>query len=131
MSRIAVAAAGLFFLLTVAAARYLSAEFPGARDDSPITADQARAALLKLDELRMIRGNENDPIYLDLKSGPIVAGADSKFEIGRFVTCDLEANTWRMEIANPAIRFFAFATGTFERQRDGVWRAVRTNWGIT
>lgn len=88
-----------------------------------ITSEEARTALLRLDSLRVITGNDNDPIFKDLKAGAVVQ-KDSTTRIGRFIRCDLQAKTWQMHISAPEEHFVAEAEGVFERQADGSWLAI-------
>jgi hypothetical protein len=96
-----------------------------------ITAEQARAALLQLRDIRVITGGEDDPIFRDLKTSPITRADDSRVTIGKFISCNLKENTWRMELHNDAIHFHAKANGRFERQLDGSWKAIQTSGYIT
>jgi hypothetical protein len=90
-----------------------------------ITPEEARAALLKLKSLRVITGGEDDPIYVDLKTGAIAWIDESTIDIGKFISCNLKENTWRMGVGNPAMRFAAHAEGRFERGAFGTWRAIQ------
>ena len=96
-----------------------------------ITPEQARTALAALESLRVITGDEDDPIFVNLKTGEIRWIDESTFTIGKFIFCNLKANTWHMSVANEAAHFFAAMEGKFERHSDGVWRAVRTSGWIT
>jgi hypothetical protein len=96
-----------------------------------ITPEEARAALLKLKSIRVITGGEDDPIYLDLKTGAIEWTGESTLAIGRFFSCNLKENTWEMTISSPSIHFHATAKGKFERQADGTWSAEQTSGSIT
>jgi hypothetical protein len=118
--------APLILLAIAADAGCLSKEQP-----PEITAEQARAALLKHTSLRVIFGGEDDPIALDLKSGAIARTDDSVVTIGKFFCCNLKERTWRMSVSNPAIHFATGANGYFEFQSDGTWRAVTTDRFIT
>jgi hypothetical protein len=125
-------AGSLVLLLLVGAAGCLRTVDPEALTEPPqITAEEARAALLKLESIRVISGKENDPVYVDLKSGAITRVSDSKVEIGSFISCNLKENTWEMSIGNPEIHFHARASGTFERQPNGTWRAIQTGGSIS
>ena len=65
-----------------------------------ITPEQARAALLKLPSVRVITGGEDDPIFLDLKSGAVARTNDSVVTIGSFFSCNLKEKTWQMSVSN-------------------------------
>jgi hypothetical protein len=88
-----------------------------------ITSEEARTALLRLDSLRVITGNVNDPIFKEIKAGAVVQ-EDSTTWIGHFIRCDLQAKTWRMSISAPKMHLDAEAEGVVERQADGSWLAA-------
>ena len=100
-----------------------------------ITAEQARAAILKLNEFPRLRGGEDDPIFKGLKHGAIDQTNDPDVKIGNYFSCNLKEKTWKM---NYHIRgktakssFSCSANGTFELQFDGTWKATQTGGHIT
>ena len=95
-----------------------------------ITPEQARAALLELKSIRVISGGEDDPVFVNLKTGAITWTSGSTVNIGSFISCNLNDRTWKMEVGDGA-RFHASANGTFERQSDGTWRAIQTGGSIS
>jgi hypothetical protein len=92
-----------------------------------ITAEEARAALLKCPDIRVIRSGEDDPIFVDLKSGAIVQTNSTNVRIGKFVTCNLKNKLWKFGVSNPSMHFSAHVDGRFELQPDGTWRAILTS----
>lgn len=99
-----------------------------------ISAGEARESLLKLKSLRVISGDDNDPVFKDLKTGAIVETETGEIRIGNFIRCDLKKKTWRMHIGVPSMLgrpFAAGAEGIFERQPDGTWAAVEKESYIT
>jgi hypothetical protein len=102
-----------------------------ARTGPEITPEEARAALLKLDSLRVVTGGEFDPVVLDLKFGAISRTNASVVTIGKFFSCNLKAKTWQMGLRNPQTHFGAGASGRFEFQSDGRWRAIKESGYIT
>jgi hypothetical protein len=89
---------------------------------------------LKLSSLRVVAGGEDDPIAVDLRSGAIAWTSGSSLTIGRFISCDLKEKTWRMAVDNGRagrLHFAAGASGRFEWQSDGTWRAIVTDSFIT
>jgi hypothetical protein len=136
MARLAVIAACLILLSIASAAGCLSRDDAAARTETTqtqqqITAEQARAALLNLESIRVLTGGEDDPIFVDLQTGTIAWTNESTVKIGRFISCNLKDNTWQMTVGNPRIHFHADANGIFERESDGTWRAIQTGASIT
>jgi hypothetical protein len=107
---------------------------PETQIETELTPEQARAALLKLRSWRVLTGREDDPIFLDLKSGPIARTDGSRVKIGRLFSCDLKERTWQMAFSNGRTgkaHFSTSANGRFELQSDGTWRAIETGGHIT
>lgn len=130
----ALLAALLFVFATTAFAQEISQccnVLEHVEDKDRIKPEAARRALMKLKSLRVISSNEDDPIYVDLKTAEIQWIDDTSIRIGRFIVCDLKTNTWQMSISNSNANFFAMANGTFKRLANGRWRAVRTGGMIT
>lgn len=101
------------------------------RTKPPITPEQARAALLKLN-IRVLTGKEDDPVWVNLRDGLIVRTGATKVKIGDFCSCDLDKGTWDVGFAIETEPTFHFgANGRFERQTDGTWRAIQTGGHIT
>ena len=77
-------------------------DVPGtkAQIETELTPEQARAALLKLRSWRVLTGREDDPIFLDLKSGAVARTDGSRVTIGKFFSCDLKERTWQMAFSN-------------------------------
>lgn len=96
-----------------------------------IEPEAARSALMTLKSLRVIRGDEDDPIFVELKTGEIHWIDETTIRIGRFVVCELKTNSWYLSFSNKRARFFFSANGIFKRRANGTWRAVRTGGIIT
>jgi hypothetical protein len=139
MPRPAIISASLLLVAIMAAAGCLGKHSPDVlgkktQIETEITPEQARAALLKLRSLRVLTGGEDDPIFLDLKSGAIARTGGTSVTIGRFFSCDLKKKTWQMAVGNGRTgkaHFSAGANGRFELQSDGTWLAIETGGYIT
>jgi hypothetical protein len=128
--------ASLFLAAIASAAGCLGRDDAAARTEKaetkqPITPEQARTALLKLKSIRVLTGGEDDPIFVDLKTGAIAWTSESTVTIGKFISCNLTERTWRMGVANPDAQFFANAHGRFECHADGTWQAIETGSSIS
>jgi hypothetical protein len=136
MPRLAISAVALIFAVIVTVDGCMSRNDRSERMETvqieqPITPEQARAALLELKSIRVITGDEDDPILKDLRSATIARTNESRITIGRFISCNLKERTWQMSVGNPEIHFHATINGNFEPQSDGTWRAIRTGGSIT
>jgi hypothetical protein len=79
----------------------------------------------------MFLGGQSGPFSVHLKDGEIVWKDPTTVSIGKFIRCDLKQKSWRLSITVPALHYDAFASGTFEYQRDGSWLASLKSGGIT
>ena len=128
MPRPAMIRASLILVAIAAPAGCLGKHHPS---EPEITPEQAREALLKLDSLRVLTGGVDDPIAVDLRTGAIARANDGAVTIGRLFSCKLQQKTWFMVVSNPSRHFRAGASGKFEFQSDGTWRAIQINSYIT
>jgi hypothetical protein len=131
MYRRIVISASLILLVAVSAAGYLGRKHTDAvveqtQTEPDITPEEARAALLNLGTLAVLTGGENDRIIVDLRNGAVKWRHESNVTIGKFISCNLTEKTWEMEVHNFEMHFAAGASGKFERQSDGTWRAIVT-----
>ena len=139
MPRPSIIGASLLVVAIVAAAGCLGKhrpDVPGKKTpmETEITPEQARAALQRLRSLRVLTGGEDDPVFLDLKSGAIAGTDGSSVTIGKFFSCNLKEKTWQMAVSNGRTgraHFSAGANGRFELQSDGTWLAIETGGFIT
>jgi len=140
MTRLTMLGASLILLAIAADAgcrrkNHLDVSSKKTQMEPEITAEQARAALLKLDGLPRYHSGEDDPILVDLKYGVVARPSNSVVRFGKIFSCNLKEKTWHMRFsnnaANPRWHFSTGANGKFEYQSDGTWRAIKTGYYIT
>jgi hypothetical protein len=97
-----------------------------------ITPEEARTALIEFKGIRVWNGGDDDPVVVDLKTGPIVWRSASIADIGRFCSCNIADNSWEFNLmTNEDKPFLACAKGTFQRRADGKWEAISAGVSVS